>query len=79
MEEGCCEHGDEPSGSIKCLGNSGVAAQLVVSEEGFRSMESVKLALLRVQTFVRRQCGARQAWAFFFCRPDDAFSKQRVF
>jgi hypothetical protein len=39
--EGSCEHGNEPSGSIKCWGNSLVAAQLVASQEGLNSMELV--------------------------------------
>jgi hypothetical protein len=37
--EGPCEHGNEPSGSIKCRGNSSVAAQLTASQEGLSSME----------------------------------------
>jgi hypothetical protein len=32
--EGSCEHGDEPSGSVKILGSSWVAAQFAVSQEG---------------------------------------------
>jgi hypothetical protein len=32
--EGSCEHGDEPSGSLKMLGSSLVAAPLAASQEG---------------------------------------------
>jgi hypothetical protein len=39
--EGSCEHGNEPSNAIKCLGNYGVAAQLAASQEGLSSMELV--------------------------------------
>jgi hypothetical protein len=36
--EGSCEHGDEPSGSLKLLGIFGMAAQLAASQEGFSSV-----------------------------------------
>jgi hypothetical protein len=36
--EGFCEHCDEPSGSLKLLGSSRVAAQLAASQEGFSSV-----------------------------------------
>jgi hypothetical protein len=36
--EGSCEHGDEPSGSLKLLASSPVAAQLAASQEGFSSI-----------------------------------------
>jgi hypothetical protein len=39
--EGCCEHGNEPSGSIKCFGNSLLAVQLTASLEGLGSVELV--------------------------------------
>jgi hypothetical protein len=35
--EGSCEHGIEPSGSIKCLGGSW-AAQLTAPQEGLSSL-----------------------------------------
>jgi hypothetical protein len=35
--EGSCEHCDEPSGSLKLLGISSIAAQLAASEDGFSS------------------------------------------
>jgi hypothetical protein len=37
-----CEHDNEPSGSIKCSNNSGLAEQLTASQEGASSMELVK-------------------------------------
>jgi hypothetical protein len=36
--EGSCEHGDEPSGSLKSLGISWMAAQLAASQEGLSSV-----------------------------------------
>jgi hypothetical protein len=39
--EGSCEHGNEPSGSIKLLETSLVAERLAASQEGLSSMESV--------------------------------------
>jgi hypothetical protein len=36
--EGCCDHGDEPSGSLKLLGISQMAAQLAASQEGLSSV-----------------------------------------
>jgi hypothetical protein len=36
--EGSCEHGIEPSGSIKMLGSSSVAAQLAAPQEGLSSV-----------------------------------------
>jgi hypothetical protein len=36
--EGSCEHGNEPSGSIKCWEVLEVAAQLVASLEGLSSI-----------------------------------------
>jgi hypothetical protein len=38
---GSCEDGNEPSGSIKMLGNFSVAERLAASQEGLRSMELV--------------------------------------
>jgi hypothetical protein len=38
---GFCEHGNEPSGSIKGGGISSLAERLLASEEGLGSMESV--------------------------------------
>jgi hypothetical protein len=38
--EDSCEHGNEPSGSIE--GSSGVASQLVASQEGLSSMKLLK-------------------------------------
>jgi hypothetical protein len=35
--EGSCEHGDEPSGSLKLLGIFWMAAQLAASQEGLSS------------------------------------------
>jgi hypothetical protein len=35
--EGSCEHGDEPSGSLKLLGISWIAAQYAAFQEGFSS------------------------------------------
>jgi hypothetical protein len=40
---GCCEHGNESSDSVKCWGNSQVAESLTASQEGFSSMESVRV------------------------------------
>jgi hypothetical protein len=36
--EGSCEHGYEPSGFLKLLGTSGMAAQLAASQEGLSSV-----------------------------------------
>jgi hypothetical protein len=36
--EGSCEHGDEPSGSLKLLGIFWMAAQLAASQEGLSSV-----------------------------------------
>jgi hypothetical protein len=36
--EGSCEYADEPSGSLKLLGISGMAAQLAASQEGLSSL-----------------------------------------
>jgi hypothetical protein len=36
--EGCCEHGDEPSGSLKLLGITLMAAQLAAPQEGLSSL-----------------------------------------
>jgi hypothetical protein len=36
--EGSCEHGDEPSGSLKLLGVSGVAARWAASQEWLSSV-----------------------------------------
>jgi hypothetical protein len=36
--EGSCEHGYEPSGSLKLLGISCMAAQLAASQEGLSSV-----------------------------------------
>jgi hypothetical protein len=36
--ESSCEHGNEPSVSIKCWGSSEVAAQLAASQEGLSFM-----------------------------------------
>jgi hypothetical protein len=41
LVEGCYEHGNEPSGSTKMLGNSSVAERLVASQQRLRSMGSV--------------------------------------
>jgi hypothetical protein len=38
--EGCCENGNEPSGSIKCW-EVLVAEQLAASQEGLSSMKLV--------------------------------------
>jgi hypothetical protein len=35
---GLCEHGDEPSGSLKLLGISSMATQLAASQEGLSSV-----------------------------------------
>jgi hypothetical protein len=40
--EGPCEHGDEPSGSLKILGISWVAAQLAASHVGLRSVSKYR-------------------------------------
>jgi hypothetical protein len=40
--EGSCEHGNEPSGSLKLLGISSIAAQLAASQEGLHSLHSVE-------------------------------------
>jgi hypothetical protein len=45
--EGSCEHGNEPSGSIKA-GVSWVAAQLAASQEGLSSMSEWYLVYLDV-------------------------------
>jgi hypothetical protein len=39
--EGSCQHGSEPSGSIKYLEILGVAERLAVSQEELSSMELV--------------------------------------
>jgi hypothetical protein len=39
--KGSCEHGNEPSGSIKILGNSSVTAKLAASQEGLSPMQLV--------------------------------------
>jgi hypothetical protein len=39
--EGSCEHGNEPSGSIKSCGNSLVVERMVTFQEGHVSMELV--------------------------------------
>jgi hypothetical protein len=36
--EGSCEHGDEPSGSLKLLGISWMAAHLAASQEELSSV-----------------------------------------
>jgi hypothetical protein len=36
--QGSCEHGDEPSGSLKMLGISWVAEQLAASQEELSSV-----------------------------------------
>jgi hypothetical protein len=36
--EGSCEHGDEPSCSLKLLGIFGMATQLAASQEGLSSV-----------------------------------------
>jgi hypothetical protein len=36
--EGSCKHGDEPSGYLKLLGISWMAAQLAASQEGLSSV-----------------------------------------
>jgi hypothetical protein len=36
--QGSCEHSDEPSGSLKMLARSRVAAQLAASQEGLSSV-----------------------------------------
>jgi hypothetical protein len=46
--EGPCEHGNEPSGYIKCW-EPGVAEQLAVSQEGLSSMELVSLVSWQFQ------------------------------
>jgi hypothetical protein len=38
-----CEHGNEPSGSIKCWKESRVTEQVVISHERLNSMELVRL------------------------------------
>jgi hypothetical protein len=38
---GCCEHGDEPSGSIKCGEFPDYLSVLLASQEGLCSMELV--------------------------------------
>jgi hypothetical protein len=38
--EGSCEHGGEPSGSLKCWLSSSVAAQLAASQEGLSSVST---------------------------------------
>jgi hypothetical protein len=35
---GSCEHGDEPSGSLKLMGISWMVAQLAASQEGLSSV-----------------------------------------
>jgi hypothetical protein len=40
--ERSCEHGNETSGTIKVLGNSGVAERLAASQEGLSSVELVR-------------------------------------
>jgi hypothetical protein len=40
--EDSCEHGDEPSGSLKLLGISWMAVQLVASQEGLSSISKSK-------------------------------------
>jgi hypothetical protein len=40
---GCCEHDDEPSGSIKCGEFLDYLSVLLASQEGFCSMELVSL------------------------------------
>jgi hypothetical protein len=42
--EGSCEHGDEPSGSIKLLGISSMTAQLAASQEELSSVSKYSLA-----------------------------------
>jgi hypothetical protein len=37
--ERSCEHGHEPPGSVKCLGNFSVAERLASSQIGLDSME----------------------------------------
>jgi hypothetical protein len=44
--EGSCEHGNEPSGSIKCLEISLLEQQLVASQERLCSMELVNVIIL---------------------------------
>jgi hypothetical protein len=39
--EDSCEHGDEPSGSLKLLGISSMAAQLAASQEGLSSVSKI--------------------------------------
>jgi hypothetical protein len=43
--EGFCEHGNEPSRSAECWGNSSVAVQLAASQE---DMISLKLVILTI-------------------------------
>jgi hypothetical protein len=50
--EGSCEHGNEPSGYVKMLGNSRVAERLAVSEEGLGSMELVKTCISVIIIFL---------------------------
>jgi hypothetical protein len=39
-----CDHGNEPSSSIKCWENSRVAAQLAASKEGFGSTKLISFS-----------------------------------
>jgi hypothetical protein len=47
--EGSCEHGDEPSGSLKLLGISWGAAQSTASQEGLSSVSKVKMKNQRLK------------------------------
>jgi hypothetical protein len=42
VKNSCCEHRNKPSGSMKCLENSGVVAQLAAFREGLSSVNFVK-------------------------------------
>jgi hypothetical protein len=54
--EGSCEHGDEPSGSLKLLGISWMAAQLAAFQEGLSSVHKyVSKVLTKFHTPFRKQ------------------------
>jgi hypothetical protein len=48
MGEGSCEHGNEPSGSIKCWEILRVAPQLAASQEGLSCMELIGKIILKL-------------------------------
>jgi hypothetical protein len=50
--EDSCEHGNEPSDSIMCWGNSSLDERPAVSQEGFSSIELV----CKYEQFTLRTC-----------------------